>query len=397
MGDKTTKKKEINSINVKKHEPVATNNTITTQKEMTYTVTTSGILLSTTSEFDKEELYRSSRGLMKTSAKQIGRDTKKKEQLGLMDIGNKTIKGYCYSVKVADFFDYLAMEWQRQPLNSEGFLVIKNLSLVAKELDTQPKYIKRYLTLAGAHTYPFIRKRGNSIEETFIIFFTIRVYRTNTNGEEIEEGPINAEDHDKLNERRPFKEIWVKPHSIIRGEQGRDSRGKEIKDKKYKRQEEGLGNVLRPVASFFAGIHLTSMGKKLLNYTGSNKPTNSIGFEKLLKHLGFTEQDLRQRGAPRIRKEIEAGFKELIRAGHIKSYSPPSEERDIYKWVCSNKYYRYSELIEGKTDKPVKKKFVDFNDKTVPVEKRKKAYTDWALEKGTPPVKVKKIADRKFK
>lgn len=40
--------------------------------------------------------------------------------------------------------------------------------------------------------------------------------------------------------------------------------------------------------------------------------------------------------------------------------------------------------------------YIDFNDKTIPIGKRKQAFVKWAVSKGTELAKAKKIANNKF-
>lgn len=41
-------------------------------------------------------------------------------------------------------------------------------------------------------------------------------------------------------------------------------------------------------------------------------------------------------------------------------------------------------------------KYVDFNDETIPIGKRKVAFVKWAISQGTDPDKAKRIANKKF-
>lgn len=40
--------------------------------------------------------------------------------------------------------------------------------------------------------------------------------------------------------------------------------------------------------------------------------------------------------------------------------------------------------------------YVDFNDESIPVGKRKQAFVRWAISRGTDPIKAKQIANKKF-
>jgi hypothetical protein len=119
----------------------------------------------------------------------------------------------------------------------------------------------------------------------------------------------------------------------------------------------GLGNVYKSRRYIFAGLYLCDMGSKLLYYPGSNKPRrpyNSIGFYKLVEHLGYTEEYLKQQGAPRVRKWIGAGFKELQGIGHIEKYSYDKKE-DVFKWTCTTEIFKFTELIEKSNKKLITK------------------------------------------
>lgn len=41
-------------------------------------------------------------------------------------------------------------------------------------------------------------------------------------------------------------------------------------------------------------------------------------------------------------------------------------------------------------------KYIDFNDKSIPIGKRKQAFVRWAISQGTDEIKAKRIANKKF-
>lgn len=44
----------------------------------------------------------------------------------------------------------------------------------------------------------------------------------------------------------------------------------------------------------------------------------------------------------------------------------------------------------------MKREYIDFNDESIPLGKRKQAFVRWAIHKGTEPIEAKRIANKKF-
>ena len=106
------------------------------------------------------KLHKQPRGLLKTTASNVARDT---QSLSLFNAPNyddalqpirETI-----SKNTGIMAQYLMLKWQRLK-NDEGVYTINNLSEVARELNFEQREIKNYLVYLGGFIYPVISK-GN--------------------------------------------------------------------------------------------------------------------------------------------------------------------------------------------------------------------------------------------
>jgi hypothetical protein len=282
----------------------------------------------TTAEI-KESLHKQPRGLLKTSARITGRD-----QGG--DI--ETI----FNIKRRDLFkdevmfkevlnkntSILAMHiiklWQE---NGKKPLTIKNLSKLSRLMNTTNHEVKLYLIRLGGSVYPLQYKNENgglSISNT-LLFKVVFNYgpevlkKFEKNGSDIIRFGGN-----KFLKDEPTESIVIYVDLSLQEEL----------------QGKGLGNVMVTDRYLSEALKLSDIAFKIYTYTASNQPRYKIGEMKLIRDLGLEEQRKKQ-GLPRIKKQIEKGFKELKDNGHIKKYNY-NEEKKIYEFEYSNKYVKHS-------------------------------------------------------
>lgn len=304
-------------------------------------------------ETEQEPLYRESRNLLKTNAKLVGRGGKGDNKvLKITEISDTKAIRINYSQRVGALMSYMFEKWQNSELDKEGYFVIRNLSKVARDLNTTPQRLKEDITRAGGFAYPYIKtvkrgKDGDTIDEEYKKLFEIKVRSKVEAGTVKRDGFINPEDIEGLNKNRTIEAIFSKPCKELRESIGRDSKGREIKGSKVYEML-GIGNVLTPVANILLGLELSLWGYKLYCYMGSNRPDYSIGLNKLLTHLGVTDEDLRKQGKPRYKSNIDKGLEELKLQGYVEKWTY-SEGKDMYYWKYTSKAFRHPDMYKGKT------------------------------------------------
>lgn len=301
----------------------------------------------------QEQLYRESRNLLKTNAKLVGRGDKGDNKvLKITEISDTKAIRINYSQRVGALMSYMFEKWQNSELDKEGYFVIRNLSKVARDLNTTPQRLKEDITRAGGFAYPYIKtvkrgKDGDTIDEEYKKLFEIKVRSKVEAGTVKKDGFINPEDIERLNKNRTIEAIFSKPCKELRESIGRDSKGREIKGSKVYEML-GIGNVLTPVANILLSLELSLWGYKLYCYMGSNRPDYSIGLNKLLTHLGVTDEDLRKQGKPRYKSNIDKGLEELKLQGYVEKWTY-SEGKDMYYWRYTSKAFRHPDMYKGKT------------------------------------------------
>lgn len=296
--------------------------------------------------------YRESRSLLKTNAMLMGRGEKGRERTGLAMVGTLNPTRYSYSKRAGILMNYLIYCWQTEQLDRKGRLVIKNLSKVARALKTTPQRVKEALAEVVAYEYPVITviNRGGKkdtqdtveskdtkmFEITFISKVDKGVIKTN--------GFASKEDIERLS---AYCYLAVKPCETYRTGIGMDGRGRKIQGKRVYDML-GLGNVLTPIENIARSINLSLWGKKLLDYMGGNKPEQKIGLKKLLIHLGVTDEDLREQGKPRYKKNIDKGLEELKGEGYLEKWAY-TKSKDMYYWKYTAQAFRHPDIFKGKT------------------------------------------------
>lgn len=279
---------------------------------------------------EKEKLHKQSRGYLKTIAPLVGRDTTQPL------LSSQSSKNYYDSVTIKEAIskmtaitgNYVFQLWQGNK-NHEGWLIIKNLSSVAKILGITTQRLKLYLVCLGGYEYPIIKKDKNELSITQAKLCRIE-FNFNLADDEIDEI-----DDLRIGTRylyfikdKPVTSIKFKPTDTT------------IKELNYK----GLGYVL--VSDSFVALCLgfSDIAYKLFCYTGSNRPNNEIGFNKIIKpkHLNLKKQ-LKQQGKPRILQSLKKGFEELKATGHIKEWFY-DETKDKFIWKYTNRVIKHPDF-----------------------------------------------------
>jgi len=304
---------------------------------------------------NRKNLFKASRVVNKSGGMAIRRERRVKDDSDLVVI-DKTypIQKDNYSKRVFMFIQYLIERWQNSPLNSEGYLVIKNLSEVARDLSdpkhkTTPARIKDYIKQIS-YAYPYVTtigKKGNKkrLETEYKQPFKVKIRQLVDDGTNIGEGFITLKDYAVL-DKYPFDEVWVKPSMFIRHAIGKDRYGGELPPD-IKRRVEGLGNIFLTKDSIKLALDVSDLAYKIFLYNTTNRPSVPIGYQKLIEYLGYTEKDIKDKGHKGIKRDIANALKELHDKGHFK-YWRYVESKQVYYWEYTNRWVKHKELIGEK-------------------------------------------------
>jgi len=311
------------------------------------------------------KLHKQPRGLLKTTASNVARDT---QSLSLFNAPNyddalqpirETI-----SKNTGIMAQYLMLKWQRLK-NDEGVYTINNLSEVARELNFEQREIKNYLVYLGGFIYPVISKGklpngkyGISISNS--LMFSVKWNFVLPEGKK--ETDYNGDDRIGTRVSSYIREMPIQSIEIVPNQGFID----ELEGK-------GLGNIFVSDEHIAFSLGLSDMAYKILSLSGSNKSYFKINFNKLVdkKHLNqeslirgvYSKSGKRIRagkGKPYVLTKIKEALTELQEAGHLQSWN--YEEKDeMFSWNCTNKIYKYKDLwtqgdkVLSDKDKKVKK------------------------------------------
>ncbi len=285
-----------------------------------------------------EKLHKQPRALLKTVGQSISNTT---GEPGLFTLPQKIEPGAGAIANLKEELSkntgalafYLIQKYQE---NNNTPLEITNLSTLADVMNCNNHRLKLYLLYLGGYTYPIIDRdeRTKELVLTNEQLFKIEFRYSQKVAEKYSVSPrgeIQGVERIGTNlltfiKDEPLDRIVIAPSPIfIKALEGR-----------------GLGNILT-VNNKFVGLilELTDIATKILCYSSSNKPSQTIAEDNLVKHLGLTKQIKRQ-GKPRVRATILKGLQELQDKGHIKNYKF-NEATGMYSYTYSEKYVRYKE------------------------------------------------------
>jgi hypothetical protein len=294
-----------------------------------------------------EKLHKQPRSLLKTVAQRISNTT---DEPTLFTLPQKVEPG---AGAIGELKEEISKNTgalaflliQKYQENNSKPLVVTNLNSIAEAINCTNYRLKLYLLYLGGYVYPIVdrdeitKELVLTNEQLFKIEFRYSSkvadkYSVNNRGE------IHGVDrigNSLLNfiKDEPLDRVVITPSvRFINALEGK-----------------GLGNILT-VNNKFVGLilELTDIATKILSYSSSNRPSQKIAEDNLVKHLGLTKQ-IKKQGKPRVRATILKGLQELQDKGHIKSYSY-EEATGMYSYTYSDKYVRFNEGKKAKKDPP---------------------------------------------
>lgn len=294
-----------------------------------------------------ERLHKQPRNLLKTVAQRIGNTTEEPslftlpQKIETIGTSENIVKDEL-SKNTGALALYLMQLYQQ---NNNKALEITNLAPLSEKLNCNNHRTKLFLLYLGGYTYPIVDKDEKTKEliltneQLFKIEF--RYSQAVADKYEVRGGEIQGAErvgNSLLNfiKDEPISRVIITPSE-------RFTRALEGK---------GLGNILTVNDTFVSLIlELTDIATKILTYSSSNRPSQRIAEDNLIKHLGLTKQ-IKKQGKPRVRATILKGFKELVDKGHIKNYNY-EDNTAIYIFTYSDKYVKFKENKREKKE-PVK-------------------------------------------
>lgn len=296
----------------------------------------SGARLTALTIREPDRLHKQSRGYLKTASKLVGRDLQDGANLFSLPTFESDIAPHkeIISKNTAILGNILLNLWQAKK-NREGYYTIENLTPLANMLGVIPQDLKTYLIYLGGYQYPvvktkkeFYKGRDRNIMTTysdklFYVKFNIEIKA----GERITSDDKIGTNYANFIKDRAVLSVDIAPsQSFIEDIQGR-----------------GLGNVFATDNFYAYCLGLSDLAYKIFCFSGSNKPSYKIGFDKLIENLNLSRQ-LKAKGKPHILKNITKALNELQTTGHLTSWAY-DKNTEIYSWTYTNKIIRHKELL----------------------------------------------------
>ena len=287
-------------------------------------------------EIDK--LHKQPRSYLKTVGKLVGNTTDKPTLFTVPEVKDESGGNFLREVisrNTAILGNYLLQLWQQNSGGEE--LVISNLSPIAEMMNNSNYEIKIYLLYLGGYVYPIIdRDQGGGLTLTTEQLFKIEFRYSKKVADKYQAKGFTeiGSGLTKFIKDEPIDSIRIKPSPLfIKAMEGK-----------------GLGNVLVANDKFVKlALSLeTDIAYKILSYSGSNKPSQKIAEDNLVRHLGLDKQ-IKTQGRPRVRATILKGLQELQDKEHIKSYSF-EDATGMYLFTYSDKYIKHSDLKKDKKE-----------------------------------------------
>jgi hypothetical protein len=285
---------------------------------------------------DIDKLHKQPRSLLKTVAQRISNTT---DEPTLFTIPQSLDPGGAISNLKEEISKntgalafYLIQLYQQ---NGNNPLEITNLSPLTEVMNCNNYRLKLYLLYLGGYVYPIVDKdevtKELVLSNELLFNIEFRYSRKVADKYTVKEGEIQGVErigNNVLNfiKDEPLDRVIIKPSErFIKALEGK-----------------GLGNILT-VNNKFVGLilELSDIATKILTYSSSNKPSQKIAEDNLIKALGLNKQ-IKAQGKPRVRATILKGLQELKDKEHIKSYSY-EEATGMYNFIYSDKYVRHKE------------------------------------------------------
>jgi hypothetical protein len=336
--------------------------------------------------------HKQSRSLARTIARSAGKDTTQpslfsmplqnlKEELErkLAESPDGMLTRENISQKTSTLALLLVCKYDELPKNEDGSISISDIGGLAEQMKTSVQEMKYMLLYLSGFQYPHVAHYSESKEIGFRMskLFDIEFFYDQKHEKKIEltGAHLRVEGVLDIVKNVRIKRLQVKPTPQF------------IRDLKGK----GAGYIQIPATNAYLAMchNLTLMAFKLMNYSMANKPDWKIGEDKLIEALGIQDM-LKKQGRPRTQATIGKGLEELKRIGHLSEFQTPAETGGPYTWKCDGKYAisQQEKQQKAKGDK----EFISYEDKSIPVEKRRQRYAEYMMKEHH--LKAEKAAEK---
>jgi len=292
----------------------------------------------------KATLHKQARGYLKTTSRLVSRDTSGEQSLFDISDFETAINPYkeTLSKMTAITGNLLLALWQARQDN--GILKITNLSETARQIEATPQDLKLYLICLGGYQVPIttlsiVKEKGKKTkrilsiyhDKLFFVKFNIRL-RDNETEASFNDNYRTGTRYCSFIKDRDVESVEVMPSETLRADlQGR-----------------GLGNILVDDGFVAFSLGLSDLAYKIFCFSGSNKPTFTIGFDKLIgaNYLNL-EKQVKAQGKPRVLQTIKKAFGELVEKGHLLKWDY-NDKKDALSWTYTDKIFKHKQLDKAK-------------------------------------------------
>lgn len=304
-------------------------------------------------------LHKQARGYLKTTARLVGRDTSEQKSLFEIPHFDTAINPYkeVLTKMTAITGNLLLALWQANKDDSNLYK-ISNLSDIARQLKVSTQELKLYLIYLGGYQRPITKlniikeqgkkdKRILSIyhDKIFYIKFNIRLKDNEKDGDFNNDARVGTSYLNFIKDR-DIESVEVMPSLNLQEELAGS----------------GLGNVLVDDSFVAFSLGLSDLAYKLFCFSGSNKPTFKITFNKLIseKYLNLEQQVKgtfnkagkrikKGAGQARILERIKDALTELKNEKHLTKWSY-NEQTDFFCWTYTDEVIKHKELLKTKAE-----------------------------------------------
>jgi hypothetical protein len=302
-------------------------------------------------------LHKQARGYLKTTARLVGRDTSEQKSFFEIPHFDTAISPYkeVLSKMTAITGNLLLALWQANK-DDKNTYKITNLSEIARQLKVSTQELKLYLIYLGGYQRPItklniIKERGKkdkrilSIyhDKIFYINFNIRLKDNEKDGDFNNDARVGT-DYLNFIKDRDIESVEVMPAVSLQ---------KEL-------EGQGLGNVLVDDNFIAFSLGLSDLAYKIFCFSGSNKPTFKITFNKLIdkKYLNLEQQVKgtfnkagkrikKGKGQASILKRIKYALDELKNEKHLTKWDY-DEQTELFSWTYTDEVFKHKELLKKK-------------------------------------------------
>lgn len=304
-------------------------------------------------------LHKQARGYLKTTARLVGRDTSEQKSLFEIPYFDTAINPYkeVLTKMTAITGNLLLALWQANK-DDKNIYKITNLSDIARQLNIRPEELKLYLIYLGGYQRPItklsiIKERGKkdkrilSIyhDKIFFINFNIRLKDNEKDGNFNNDARVGTNYLNFIKDR-DIESVEVMPAISLQ---------KEL-------EGQGLGNVLVDDNFVAFSLGLSDLAYKIFCFSGSNKPTFKITFNKMIseKYLNLESQVKgtfnkagkrikKGAGQARILERIKDALDELKTKKHLTRWSY-KDDTTFFCWTYTDEVFKHKELLKKKAE-----------------------------------------------